>query len=73
MWMSPICSLLATAVPPPLTTANIPSCATASCSGVKGRAGPSGAGRPNTSEGFSVRPEAIREVITASWSGETET
>mgnify|MGYP000656241395 CR=1 FL=1 len=60
-------------VPYPLTTRNIPAFATASWSGVKGRAGPSGFSCPSSNEGTRFLPEAIRETITASCNGETET
>ena len=73
MRILPISSLLATAVPEPLTTLNIPSCGTASCSAVNGKAALGGVRCPKISEGWSARPEAMREVITASCNGETET
>ncbi|MBS1240541.1 MAG: hypothetical protein H6R45_1247 [Proteobacteria bacterium] len=71
--ISPSWSRLLAPVPEPLTTRNMPSCVTASCSGVNCSGGPNGFGRPNMSEGTRFFPLAIRAVITASCSGETST
>jgi len=73
IWMPSSWSLLPTPVPWPLTTLNMPSRVTWSCSGVNGNSGPNGFGCPNISDGSRFLPLAIREVMTASCSGETET